>query len=162
MKNTHFMLAKFVCIILILICPNLCFSQGINQTSKFFSWDTPSARLGIGTISPSYSLDVRGAEAANGHISNGTKFTTSGCSVSATSGGATSGTYISGTTGSCAVVITMNGATGLIAPNGWSCYANDETTPADKQQTTSHSSTTATVGGTTVSGDVVSFGCIGY
>ena len=97
-----------------------------------------------------------------GTISAGTKFTTSGCSVSATTGGATAGTYTSGTTGTCTVIITMNGATGLTAPNGWTCFANDETTPADKQQTTAHATTTATISGTTASGDVVSFGCTGY
>lgn len=99
---------------------------------------------------------------APGYMSGGTKFTTSGCSISATTGGATAGTYTSGTTGTCTAVITMNGATGLTATNGWTCFANDETTVADKQQTTAHSATTATIAGTTVSGDVVSFACNGY
>ena len=107
-------------------------------------------------------LAVTGAIGSAGNVSTNTKFTTSGCSVSATTGGATAGTYTSGTTGTCTVVITMNGATGLTAPNGWTCFANDQTTPADKQQTTASSATTATISGTTVSGDVVSFGCIGY
>lgn len=100
---------------------------------------------------------------ATGIIAGGTKFTTSGCSVSATVGGAFAGTYTSGTSGTCTVVITINGATGATAPTGWTCYANDETTPVDVQhQIAPHSATTATISGTTVSGDVVSFGCIGY
>jgi hypothetical protein len=97
-----------------------------------------------------------------GFISNQTKFTTSGCSVSSTTGGATAGKYTSGTTGTCTVTVTMNGATGLAAPNGWSCWANDETTTADKQQTTSSTTTTAVIAGTTVSGDIIDFGCIGF
>ena len=48
-------------------------------------------------------------------ISVGTKFTTSGCSVSATAGGAVAGTYTSGTTGTCTVVVTLGGATGVTA-----------------------------------------------
>lgn len=91
-----------------------------------------------------------------------TKFTTSGCSVSATTGGSTTGTYTSGTTGACTVVITMNGATGVTATTGWSCYASDRTTPADLITQTASSTTTATLAGTTVSGDVISFGCKGY
>lgn len=98
----------------------------------------------------------------SGIISGGTKFTTSGCSVSATTGGATAGTYMSGTTGTCTTVITMNGATGLTAPNGWSCWGNDQTTAADLIGQSASSSTTATLKGTTVSGDVINFGCIGY
>lgn len=97
-----------------------------------------------------------------GLASVGTKFTTSGCSVSATTGGATAGHYTSGTTGTCTVTITMNGATGLSAANGWSCFANDQTTVADVQHQTASNATTATIAGTTVSGDVISFGCIGY
>ena len=95
-------------------------------------------------------------------ISTGTKFTTSGCSVSATTGGASAGTYTSGTSGTCTVVITMAGATGSTAPNGWSCEATDETTVADLQHQTAQSPTTATIAGTTVSGDVINFHCIGY
>ncbi len=98
----------------------------------------------------------------SGTISAGVKFTTSGCAVSATTGGATAGTFTSGTSGTCTVVLTMGG---LTATNGWACQANDRTTFAtfanDFQQTAS-TQTTATVSATTVSGDIVSFFCIGY
>lgn len=97
-----------------------------------------------------------------GLISGGTKFTMTGCSATTAVGGATAGTYTSGTTGTCAVVITMNGATGLAAPTGWDCHASDRTTVADLQQTTASSTTTATISGATLSGDVISFNCIGY
>ena len=91
-----------------------------------------------------------------------TKFTASGCSNSATVGGASAGTYTSGTTGICTVVITINGATGATAPNGWACSASDRTTPANLISQTASSTTTATLAGTTTSGDVISFSCVPY
>lgn len=106
--------------------------------------------------------DTAGSIEAAGYISAATKFTASGCSNSATTGGATAGTYTSGTTGTCTVTITMDGATGLTAPNGWACFANDLTTTADTVKQTASTATTATLSGTTVSGDVINFGCIGY
>lgn len=94
----------------------------------------------------------------------GTKFTTSGCSVSSTTGGGTAGRFILGAN-TCSVVITMNGATGLTASNGWSCYANDRTstTVFDIQQT-ADTTTTATfaIPATAGATDVISFGCIAY
>lgn len=110
----------------------------------------------LGANTPYLSVNTAGL------ISKGTKFTTTGCSVSATIGGATAGTYTSGTTGACPVVITMNGATGLSAPNGWACTASDRTTTANGQQNTASTATTATISGTTVTGDVISFHCTGY
>lgn len=92
----------------------------------------------------------------------GTKFTTTGCSVSSTTGGPVAGTYTSGTTGSCATVITMGN--GVTAPNGWSCpVAGDQTTASDLITQTATTATTATLTGTTVSGDIVRFGpCVPY
>lgn len=107
-----------------------------------------------------------GALTAAGLISGGTKFTASGCSNGTTLGGATAGTLLSGTTGTCTIVITMNGATGLTATNGWICDALDRTTvPAlftGLMMQTATSATTATISGTTVSGDLIAFKCIGY
>lgn len=91
----------------------------------------------------------------------GTKFTTSGCSVSATTGGAWAGTFTLGAN-SCNVVITLAGASGATATNGWTCDAHDRTSPTvliggESSSTT----TTATIAipagaGTT---DVISFHC---
>src|SRR5262249_41906574 len=106
------------------------------------------AKVKIGNVSPSanaptYTVESTGTHQIDGGIiSGGTKFTTSGCSVSATTGGAIAGTYTSGTTGTCTVVVTMNGATGVTAPNGWSCWAADLTTPADIITQTASSTTT--------------------
>jgi hypothetical protein len=92
-----------------------------------------------------------------GHLSTGTN-TVSGCSLTVPAGGATAGKFNSGTTGSCTVTITP----GFTAPNGFSCWANDITTPADKLQQLSMSQTAPTIGGTTVSGDVITWGCVAY
>ena len=90
--------------------------------------------------------------------SAGTKFTASGCSNSTTVGGAWAGSYNSGTTGTCTVVITLpTGAT-----NGYTCWASDTTTPANIQTMTASTTSSATISGTTVSGDVIKFGCLAY
>jgi hypothetical protein len=48
------------------------------------------------------------------------------------------------------------------APNGWACKASDQTTVADTMNQTASSTTTATLTGTTVAGDTISFQCQGY
>lgn len=94
---------------------------------------------------------------SNGAIlSGGTKFTASGCSNSATVGGAIAGQFASGTTGTCTVTITLP-----TAPNGWACRANDITTPAAMNQT-AKATTSCTISGTTTSGDTVVFLAMGY
>jgi hypothetical protein len=95
-----------------------------------------------------------------GVVSSVATFTASGCSNSALVGGATAGTYTSGTTGTCTVVVTMGNTSN--APHGWACAANDLTTPADTIKQTASTATTATLSGTTVSGDAINFQCIGY
>lgn len=92
--------------------------------------------------------------------SGGTKFTASGCSNSTTVGGATSGKFASGTTGSCTVVITMGDTD--TATNGWSCAASDLTTPANLISQSASSTTTCTITGTTVSGDIINFHAIAF
>lgn len=100
---------------------------------------------------------------ANGLVSNGTKFTTSGCSVSSTTGGATAGTFTVGAN-TCTVVVTMNGATGMTATNGWACSAEDQTallvlvSQSASNTTTASFNIPATAGAT----DVIRFLCVGY
>lgn len=96
-----------------------------------------------------------------GLVISGTKFTTSGCSVSATVGSPVAGKITSGTTGTCTVVITMNGAIGLTAPNGWHCDAVEETTGVKLNQT-ADSTTGCTVTGTTTSGDIINFSATAF
>jgi hypothetical protein len=88
-------------------------------------------------------------------ISGGTTAGASGCSISAHSGGATAGQYTSGTTGTCTVTLTLPATT-----TAYVCVARDVTTAADTQaQTGVLSTTSVTITGTTVSGDVISWGC---
>lgn len=111
------------------------------------------------TIGPAITLG--GQTIAPAFTSAGTKFTISGCSAGTTIGGAAAGSFVSGTTGVCTVTVTINGATGLTATNGWSCWSSDETTGNLFRQTSS-TATTAIFSGTTVTNDVVTFGCVGY
>ena len=114
------------------------------------------AAIGNGTQgSTTGFLRLAGIESA------GTKFTATGCSNSATVGGATAGSFTSGTTGTCTITISIG--EGAVAPNGWSCAASDQTTPANLiSQTTGGSTSTVVLTGTTFTGDLVSFHCTGY
>jgi len=114
-----------------------------------------------GGLTAKMALNTVGVLTPAAIVSGGTKFTISGCSAGTTVGGATAGTFASGTTGTCTVVITMN-ASVMTAPTGWACAAADRTTPANVVSQTASTAATATLSGTTVSGDVISFSCIGY
>jgi hypothetical protein len=108
--------------------------------------DIELTTVGTGTI------DLVGAA-----ISKGTKFTASGCSLSATVGGRQAGQFASGTTGTCTVVITLP-----TAPNGWACHASDINVPANAIAQSGTSTTSCTITGTTTSGNTVVFSAIGY
>ncbi len=95
-----------------------------------------------------------------GIIVSGPIFAASGCGVTTLIGGVTAGSFHSGTNGTCTVTITM-GAT-QTAPHGWSCHANDITTPSDVISQTATAAATATFSGPTTSGDVINFFCAGY
>ncbi len=90
-------------------------------------------------------------------VSGGTQ-NVSGCSLTSAAGGATAGKFASGTAGVCTVTITP----GSTAPNGWSCWASDVTTTTDHLYQTAFNATTATIAGTTSSGDAIVWGCIGF
>jgi hypothetical protein len=130
-------------------------------TSSFASLQSSGTTLTVGAGGVNTNV---GNLAVTGAIESvGTKFTASGCSNSTTVGGAIAGSFTSGTTGTCTVTITMGGASAVTAPNGWACYASDQTTPANLyDQKSGGSTTTAVLSGTTVSGDVISFGCMAY
>lgn len=93
----------------------------------------------------------------NALISAGTKFTATGCTNSATVGGAIAGQFTSGTTGTCTVVITLP-----TAPNGWACHADDLTTPANFIGQSAKTTTSCTVQGTTVTNDIIVFSAMAY
>lgn len=111
---------------------------------------------------PSPCVSIAGGAVAGPITQGKTKFTASGCAVSAATGtSGTAGIMTSGTTGVCTVVITMNGATGMTAPTGWVCSPQNQTTANLIRQTAS-STTTCTISGTTVSGDVIAFSATPY
>lgn len=98
--------------------------------------------------------------------SAGTKFTAAGCtSITSTVGGASAGKFTIGAN-TCTVVITINGATGLTAANGWSCHANDQTTAAGNTgmyfSTNNATTATLTVPATAAASDVIDFNCMAY
>lgn len=101
-------------------------------------------------------------------ISIGTKFTlgsgTGSCGTTSTTlGGASAGSFVcTGTAGAGTIVVTINGATGLAAPNGWACSGSDITSGVAWSQSAT-STTTCTLKGTTAANtDVVVFQAQGY
>lgn len=110
-------------------------------------------------------MDANGLYTLNsGVVSGGTKFTTSGCSVSATTGGAAAGVFTLGAN-TCSVVITLAGATGATAPNGWTCQAHDRTAPLiviGGESSSTATTATVTIPATAGATDVISFSCTGY
>jgi hypothetical protein len=105
-------------------------------------------------------LGDNGLQQNPGFASTGTTFTSSGCRASSRVGGATAGSFESGISGTCTITITMGNS--LSAPHGWSCWANDLTTPANAIHQTGGTATTCILSGTTTSGDTVNFGSIAY
>jgi len=90
-----------------------------------------------------------------------TKFTTSGCSISATAGNGTAGTFTLGAN-TCTAIVTLNGATGMTAATGWTCQAHDRTAPTvliggESSSTTTTASFTIPAGAGAT--DVISFDC---
>lgn len=72
---------------------------------------------------------------------------------------ATTGKIVAGAVTTCTLVLTFPSA----APNGWVCFFNDLTTPADVVRQASSTTTSCTsVASTIVSGDVINFHAFGY
>jgi hypothetical protein len=68
----------------------------------------------------------------------------------------------SGTSGTCTFVITPDGTNSLPQPHGWTCGTFLDQTTTTNTSTWSqiaYTTTTATISGTTASGDVVSTAC---
>lgn len=98
-------------------------------------------------------LSVGGDFTGRSHGSAGTVPGISGCSAGTQTGGATIGTFASGTTGACTVVLTF----AFTAPTGWFCAATNRTTIGNTFSQSASSTTTCTLTGTTVTGDVIPF-----
>jgi hypothetical protein len=136
----------------------LILGSGTNPTmTRTMGW-TPGTCTGAFNVD--YSSASGGFKAA-GLIGGGTTFTTNGgCSENTLTGGATTGRVTSGTTGICTFTVTMGG--GITSTHGWECAVHDRTTPADViNESGVGTSSTVIFTGTTVSGDVLSFSCVG-
>lgn len=138
-------------------------SGSVNSTPSTGTVGNNNAFIGQKNTSTAVPNTV-GKLTTPGVLSAGTKFTTSGCSVSSTSGGATAGVFTLGAN-SCTVVVTLNGATGFTATNGWQCVAVDRTAPtvliggnSSSNATTASFVIPAGAGAT----DVIGFACTGY
>jgi hypothetical protein len=138
-----------------------------NTSSSFgnTTYDTVLTRISAGVVALGNTTgnSTNGAVKTAGYISAGTKFTASGCSNSATVGGATAGTITLGAN-TCSVTITLNGASGLTAPNGWDCEAKDLTAPtvAIGESPGSASTCVLVVPSGAGSTDIVSFHAMAY
>ena len=91
-------------------------------------------------------------------LGGGTSPTVGTCGTIGTGSTNSAGFITSGVTGACVSVITFNGTT---APTGWSCAVSNSAT-ANLHRQTASSTTTATLSGTTVDGDILRYVCIAY
>jgi hypothetical protein len=82
----------------------------------------------------------------------------SGCSLATPVGGTWAGSFHSGVAGTCTVTITP----GFTAAHGFSCWSHDLTTPANNYYQTAYTATTATLSGTTVLADLITWGCAAF
>ena len=126
--------------------------------------DTGMSRNGGGVIAfgTGSAGNTTGRVQASSYMSTGTKFTTNaGCTEGTLVGGGSAGKFTVGQATACTTVITMGD--GASAPNGWACFANDQTAvPATAIRQTASTTTTATLSMTVATSDVVSFHCVGY
>lgn len=135
-----------------------CPSSGMNCTI-----DAGISRDGIGIldVGNGASGNTTGKLKASAFISKGTTFTTNaGCSETSLVGGGSAGKFTSGTTGTCTVVITFGDS--ATSTTGWTCNAHNTTTTANPINQTASSTTSCTISGTTVSGDVITFDATGW
>ena len=85
----------------------------------------------------------------------------SGCSATISTTATNSAGYVtSGTGGTCTFTLTWGNSVAF--PTGAVCTYNDVTTIADIVEQTTFTTTTAVASGTTVSGDVIYYSCIGF
>lgn len=115
---------------------------------------------GVATAQVYYGWNpTTGLEVTHGSdVSGGVLPVLSGCAtISASVGGASAGKFATSGT-SCTLTITFPSA----APNGWACFANDITTPADTVKQNASTTTSCTFAGTTVAADVIVWNAVGY
>jgi hypothetical protein len=137
---------------------------GIFFINNMSALDTGITRPAADVLSFGNGLqnDTSAVLQAASFISKGNSASVSGCSNSGVLGGANAGSFVSGTNGVCTVTITLGNTSK--PPNGYACFANNDTNPTNEMHkiSTSLTDNTITLSGTTTSGDVISWGVIGY
>jgi hypothetical protein len=118
--------------------------------------------VGIGNTGsvPNSLLSVAGRTEAFNYISVGTVpiGTTGSCVASSFVGGATAGKFAAAVCAGGTIILSSLPA----APTGYTCNAQDQTTPADTLKQTANTTTSVTFTATTVAADVVVFSCVGW
>lgn len=130
--------------------------KGFGLTINITSVSTSTADAAVSIFGSMTGSGKRKANVAGYLQSTGTKFTVTGCSAGTTLGGSIAGSFLSGSSATCTFVITLAGATGTSATNGWACHASDIATGTVLAQSAS-STTTCSVTGATTSGDKIVF-----
>jgi hypothetical protein len=128
---------------------------------------------GAGNIKADYNKTTASTWALNGNtavtglvsmttalIAKGTSptLTTGSCSGSAAAGGAMAGKFTAPTCTAGTIILSSLPT----APNGYTCDAQDQTTPADTLKQTANTTTAATFTATTVNNDVIVFKCMAW
>lgn len=136
----------------------------MKSLGKYFLGIVAGFALGFGGAALAQSVyygwnPSTGLEVSHGaDVSGGVLPVLTGCAtISASVGGASAGQFVTSGT-SCTLVITFPSA----APNGWSCFANDVTTPADKVVQSATTTTSCSFTGTTVAADKILWNAVGY
>lgn len=142
------------------LAPSTAAGGSTFATPVFVVHQSGAVGVGINSGISGVGVYIAGKSQSYWDQRSGTTFSVSGCATtSALTGGATAGSFATTTTGTCTAVVTMGSS--ATATNGWSCTVSDQTTGNLMRQTAS-TTTTATLAGTTVSGDTVVFSCVGY
>lgn len=110
---------------------------------------------GAGNIVAASGILAGGAFTAKGSVPTGT---TGSCVASAFTGGATAGKFSAAVCAAGTIILSGLPA----APNGYTCTAQDQTTPADTLKQTANTVTSVTFTATTVAADVVAFQCMAW
>jgi NADH:ubiquinone oxidoreductase subunit F (NADH-binding) len=90
-----------------------------------------------------------------------------GSAPTGTTGTCTASSFVGGTQGGKFAAALCAGGTIILsglptAPNGYTCAAQDQTTPADTLKQTAFTATSVTFTATTAASDVVAFQCTGF
>lgn len=134
-------------------------SAANNDAQDFFIYDGVNA-LDIATYSAAAGWSFPAPVTSVGSVAGGSSptLTTGSCSGSAAAGGRLAGKFTAALCSAGTYVISGLPA----APNGYTCGAWDQTTPADALVQTGNSATSVTLKATTVASDVIAFSCQGW